>query len=225
MKKLFILLFSIIALNSYTQVVDEKTKKLFTFGLDVFADLWQDVPSTLEPATINPGVNIFGTYNFMFGESNFSFSPGIGLGIHNMFNSSILQTSIDSSYFVPIDSILPEGYSYKRSKFVAPYLDIPLEIRFKSKSEFRIAVGFKFGFLLRAYTKYKGDDYLSELHQTTIYKKKIIQQLEKNRYGFIGRIGYKWLNVYGYYQLSTLFVKDKGPDMYPISVGITIIPF
>lgn len=224
MKKLFILLFCFVALNAFTQVVNEKAKKLFTFGLDVYTDMWQDVPSTLEPKTINPGVNVFGTYNFIFGESNFSFSPGIGLGIHNMFNSSFLYTNSDSSYFVPIDEAMPD-LAYKKSKFVAPYLDIPLEIRFKSKSEFRVAIGFKFGFLMRAYTKYKGDDYLSELNNKTIYKKKIIQNLEKNRYGFTGRIGYKWLNIYGYYQLSTLFVKDKGPEMYPISVGITIIPF
>ncbi len=224
MKKIFILLFCFIAFNAFTQVVNEKTKKLFTLGFDVYTDMWQDVPSTVEPKTINPGVNIFGTYNFIFGESNFSFSPGIGLGIHNMFNSSFLQTNNDSSYFVPIEEAMPE-LSYKKSKFVAPYLDIPLEIRFKSESEFRIAVGFKFGFLLRSYTKYKGDDYLSELNNTTIYKKKMIQHLEKNRYGFIGRIGYKWLNIYGYYQLSTLFVKDKGPEMYPISIGITVIPF
>lgn len=224
MKKLFILLFSIIALNSYTQVVDEKTKKLFTFGLDVFADLWQDVPSTLEPATINPGVNIFGTYNFMFGESNVSFSPGIGLGIHNLYSSSFLISTNDSSFFVPINDTLP-NLSYKKSKLVLPYFDIPLEIRFKSKSEFRIAVGFKFGFLIRSYTKYKGDDYIAGLYNTTIYKKKIIPFIETNRYGFTARIGYKWLNLYGYYQLSTLFVKDRGPDMYPISIGLTLIPF
>ncbi len=224
MKKIFILLFCFIALNAFTQVVDEKTKKLFTFGLDVFADLWQDTPSTIEPKTINPGVNVFVTYNFMFGESNFSFSPGLGLGMHNLYSDSFLYTNNDSSYFVPIKEEMPE-LSYKKSKFVAPYLDIPLEIRFKSKSGFRLAVGFKFGFLMRAYTKYKGDDYIGGLNNTTIYKKKIIQHLESNRYGFIGRIGYKWLNVYGYYQLSTLFVKEKGPEMYPISVGISIIPF
>lgn len=229
MKKIFILLFCFIALNAFTQVVDEKTKKLFTFGLDVYTDLWQDVPSTLEPRTINQGVNVFGTYNFIFGESNFSFSPGIGLGIHNLYSSSLLHVNNDSAYFVPVEDELSEEYlkEFKKSKLVTPYLDIPLEIRFKSKSNFRIALGFKFGFLLRAYTKYKGDDYLEELQKTTIYKKKMIYKdyLEQNRYGFIGRIGYKWLNVYGYYQLSSLFVKEKGPEMYPISVGITIIPF
>lgn len=76
-----------------------------------------------------------------------------------------------------------------------------------------------------ASSKYKGDDYLSANNDLVIYKKKKINYLEKNRYGFTGRIGYKWLNLWGYYQLSTLFQKTKGPEMYPISIGITIIPF
>ncbi len=224
MKKLFIILFCTITINAFTQVVNDNTKKLFTLGLDVFTDIWQDVPATIEPKTINPGVNIFGTYNFMFGESNFSFSPGVGLGIHNLFSSSFLETDSDSSYFVPINETQPD-LSYRKSKFVATYFDIPMEIRFKSKSEFRIAVGFKFGFLIKGHTKYKGDDFIAGLNNRVIYKKAKIQYLEKNRYGFIGRIGYKWLNLYGYYQLSSLFVKEKGPEMYPVSIGLTIIPF
>ncbi|MBE9491859.1 MAG: outer membrane beta-barrel protein, partial [Bacteroidetes bacterium] len=155
MKKLFILLLCTIALNAYTQVVNEKAKKLFTFGVDVYTDIWQDVPTTIEPKTINPGVNIFGSYNFMFGESNFSFSPGVGLGIHNLFSSSFLYSNNDYSYFIPINDTMPD-LSYKKSKLVLTYFDIPMEIRFKSKSEFRIAVGFKFGFLIKGHTKYKG---------------------------------------------------------------------
>jgi hypothetical protein len=224
MKRLFIIILCAVALNVYSQVVNEKTKRLFTIGVDVFSDIWQDVPKTVEPRTINPGVNVFGSYNFMFGESNVSFSPGIGLGIHNMFHSSFLYTNNDSSYFVPIQDTMP-NLSYKRTKLVLPYLDIPLEIRYKSKGEFRMAVGFKFGFLIRSHTKYKGDDFLAELQHTTIYKKKMIRFIENNRYGFTARIGYKWLNIYGFYQLSTLFEKDKGAQMYPISVGLTLIPF
>ena len=224
MKKLFILLLCAVAINAFSQVVTEKTKRLFTFGLDVYTDIWQDAPKSIEPKTINPGVNIFGTYNFIFGESNFSFSPGIGLGIHNLFSSSFLYTNNDSSYFVPIKDTMPD-LSYRKSKFVATYFDIPMEIRFKSKSQFRIAVGFKIGFLVKGHTKYKGDDFLAGIQHRVIYKKAKIQYLEKNRYGFTARIGYKWLNLYGYYQLSTLFTKDKGAEMYPISVGLTIIPF
>jgi len=224
MKKLLIVLLSIVSLHSFSQVVNEETKRLFTFGLDVFTDIWQDIPKTVDPKTINPGVNIFGTYNFMFGNGGVSFSPGLGIGVHNMFNSSFIHTNNDSSYFVPINIEQPD-ISYKKSKFVATYLDIPLEIRYKSKSQFRAALGFKFGFLIMGHSKYKGDDYQEGTTNLVIYKKKKIDYLETNRYGFTARIGYKWLNLYGYYQLSTLFQENKGPEMYPISVGITIIPF
>ena len=224
MKKLLIILLSFISIQSFAQVMNEETKRKFTIGFDVFTDIWQDIPFNVDPKTINPGVNIFGTYNYMFGESNVSFSPGIGLGVHNMFNSSFLYTDVSSSYFIPIEDSIP-GLSYKKSKFTVTYFDIPFEIRYKSKSEFRAAIGFKFGFLIMGSTKYKGDDYLSENNDLVIYKKKKINYLEKNRYGFTARLGYKWLNLWGYYQLSTLFQKTKGPEMYPISVGLTIIPF
>ena len=221
MKKLIIVLFVFISISSIAQVVNEETKRKFTFGVDLFTDMWQDTPKELEPRTINQGVNVFGSYNFMFGESNVSFSPGIGLGIHNMYSDSWLRADSDSSWFEPI----PDSIGFKRSKFTQTYFDIPLELRYKSKGEFRLALGFKFGFLLKAQTKFKGDDYTEGTTNTVIIKKGKIPFVEKNRYGFTGRIGYKWLNLWGYYQLSSLFVPEKGPEMYPISIGITLIPF
>jgi hypothetical protein len=202
-------------------MVNEETKRKFTFGLDVFTDIWQDTPKSLDPKTINPGVNIFGSYNYIFGKSNVSFSPGLGLSVHNLYSKSSLQTNYDSSYFV----VIPDSISFKKTKFSATYLDIPIEIRYKSKGEFRIAVGFKFGFLLQAKTKYKGEDWINQTNDQVIIKRSKINFVEKNRYGFTGRIGYKWLNLWGYYQLSTLFTEGNGAQMYPISVGISIIPF
>lgn len=221
MKKIIVIILSTLAINAFSQVVTDETKRKFTFGLDVFADLWQDVPKDLDPKTINPGVNVFGSYNFMLGESNFSLSPGIGIGVHNMFNNCMTVTINDSTYFESI----PDSISYKKTKFVATYFDIPFEFRFKSKTEVRFAVGFKFGFLMKAQTKYKGNDYAEGNTNLIIYKKGKIKNVEKNRYGFTARLGYKWFNLWGYYQLSTLFAEGKGSEMYPISIGITIIPF
>ena len=221
MKKSAILLFSLIALNSFAQVVNEDTKRRFTFCLDVFSDIWQDEPANIDLKTIHPGVNIFGSYNFMFCESNVSFSPGIGLGVHNMFTGSWLRVSSDSAWFEPISDTL----IYKKYKRTNSYLDNPFELRFKSKSEFRIAVGFKFVFLMKAQTKYKGENYMEGTSDQVIIKTGKFNFAEKNRYGFTGRIGYKWLNLWMYYQLSTLFEEGRGPAMYPISVGLTLIPF
>jgi hypothetical protein len=221
MKKLILLLLSFIALNSFAQMVTEDTKRKFTFGLDVFTDIWQDTPAELDEKTINPGVNIFGSYNFMFGESNVSLSPGIGLGVHNMFTDTWLRVTSDSAFFEAI----PETLSYKKYKMTNTYFDIPIELRYKSEGDFRIAVGFKFGFLMKAQSKYKGDNYIEETSDQVIIKTGKFNFIEKNRYGFTGRIGYKWLNIWAYYQLSTLFEEGKGPAMYPISIGITVIPF
>jgi hypothetical protein len=221
MKKILVLLFTLLVVHSIGQVVTEETKRKFTFGMDVFSDLWQSVPDSLDPGTLNPGINVFGTYNYIFGKSNVSFSPGLGLGVHNLFNHSFLYYSEDTTYFQPI----PDSIDYKKTKLVVSYLDIPLEIRYKSKSDFRLAVGFKFGFLLRAHTKFKGNDYINDNSGVVVYKLSKLSFLEKNRYGFTARIGYKWLNLWGYYQLSTLFQKEYGPEMFPISVGLTIIPF
>lgn len=221
-RKFLIVAFVLISFSSIAQVVTEETKRKFTFGLDVFADIWQDVPSSIEPKTINPGVNIFGSYNYIFGTSNVSFSPGLGLGMHNLYSDSWLISTLDSSYFQPINS---DSISFKKSKLTATYVDIPFELRYKSDGDFRLAIGFKFGFLIRGLTKFKGDDYIDGTTNEVIIKKKMLPFMETTRYGFTGRIGYKWLNLWGYYQLSTLFQKGKGPEMYPISIGITVIPF
>ena len=52
-----------------------------------------------------------------------------------------------------------------------------------------------------------------------------VRNLESIRFGPTLRIGYDWFNISAYYSLSKFFVKDKGPEMYPISVGITFTPF
>jgi hypothetical protein len=222
MKNILIILLSTLTLHSFSQADDKNAISQFSLGMDVFTDLWQDKPVSLKPKTLNQGVNIFGAYNFMLGNSDFSFSPGIGIGVHNLYSESLLVTSPDSVFF----SEIPDTVDFKKAKLTNSYFDIPLEFRFKSKGEFRVAIGFKYGFLMKSQTKYKGDGELFNMEGSkVIVKQARFDHVENARYGFIGRIGYKWLNVYGYYQLSSLFEEGKGTTMYPISIGLTVIPF
>jgi hypothetical protein len=79
---------------------------------------------------------------------------------------------------------------------------------------------------MTAFTKYKGDDYLpNDNNKLVIYKKVRIPNVSKFRYGVSLRLGYKWLNFWGYYQLSSVFDKGKGPEMYPISIGVSLMPY
>ncbi len=222
MKKILIIVFGLIAFNSFSQELSEETKRKFSFGVDVFTDIWQDLPQTIEPATINQGVNIFGSYNYILNNGNFSLSPGIGLSYHNLNNKSLTMTIEDSTIFYPV----PDLINFRRTKFTLGYFDIPIELRYKSKGDVRFAFGFKFGILMTSFTKYKGDDFEpNDINKLVIYKKVRIPNVSRFRYGLSLRLGYKWLNVWGFYQLSSVFEKGKGPDMYPISVGISLMPY
>ncbi|MEN8115785.1 MAG: outer membrane beta-barrel protein [Bacteroidota bacterium] len=49
--------------------------------------------------------------------------------------------------------------------------------------------------------------------------------LHNFKYGLMFRTGYRWLNIFATYDLVTLFKEDKGPELTPFTVGITLIQF
>ena len=221
MKKLLILASVIFLFSSvYSQDKKVNLKKNFGVKIDVFSDIWMDIPDDITLKTINRGCDIYGMYNFPIKESNFSFAIGFGLGIHNMYSNTIAGVINDSTIF----GVIPDSTTYKKSKISVTYFDIPIEFRFKTKSKLTIAAGFKAGYLINKHSKYKGKD-LTGLNIDVIQKTTDIRNLESLRFGPTLRVGYDWFNLSAYYSLSKLFIKEKGPEMYPISVGITLTPF
>jgi len=204
-----------------TQVINSATKKRISIGVGLFTDIWMNTAAGMKTRTINQGVQLFGTYNIPFGKSNFSFAIGIGINIHNMYWNYRFKGSNDSLQFVKIEDTL----SYKRSKLTLPYLEIPIEFRLKTKSKVSAAVGFKVGYMVYGHSKWVGEDYLFKTNNTLKASFKDIKNIEKFAYGPTLRIGYKWFNVNAYYSLSSIFQKDTGIDMYPISVGFVLMPF
>lgn len=45
------------------------------------------------------------------------------------------------------------------------------------------------------------------------------------RYGLTARVGFKYLKLFANYDLVQLFQEDRGPEVYPVSVGLTLISF
>jgi Outer membrane protein beta-barrel domain len=207
--------------SGQAQVINSATKKRISIGVGLFTDIWMNEASGMKTRTINQGVQVFGTYNVPFGKSSFSFAIGIGINIHNMYWNYRFEGSNDSLQFVKIEDTL----GYKRSKLTLPYLEIPIEFRLKTKIKVSAAIGFKVGYMVYGHSKWVGDDYLFKTNNTLKASFKDIQNIEKFAYGPTLRIGYKWFNVNGYYSLSSIFQKGKGPDMYPISVGFVLMPF
>lgn len=231
MKKIILTILSTLIFGfAFTQTVNESTIRKFNIGVGISTDIWQGLPPGISARTINQGAQVFAMYNHRLSESSVYLAGGIGVSTHNFYSDGyIVDIKADSIDFRAI----PDDISYKRSKVTLAYIDVPLEFRIKTDKQFRIAFGFKFGFIINSHTKYVGNRFDIDENGDAVAldgvnvkeKQKDIKQIETWRYGPTFRIGYKWFNATVYYQISKVFKVDKGPELYPITVGIAIMPF
>ena len=217
-KSVLILLVAIfIGQSSFSQGLSESVKKKFTIGADFYSDIWSGVPANVDTRTINQGASVFGMLNFPLGEGMTSFSIGLGIRNHNMYsNSRIDDVKADTINFSPI----PDSVIYRRSKMNLVYLDLPVEFKLRFKNGIKVTVGFKAGWLIDSKEKYYGDDYDARIGRKV--KSKKIRNLENFSYGPTFRIGYKFISLYSYYQISDAFTRNLGPELRPFSVGLTL---
>jgi hypothetical protein len=200
------------------QIVNEKTKKKFHVSVGMFTDIYMNLPSGIKTRTINQGFQAYVTYRVPFGKSNFGFAFGLGFSAHNMYGNFKVKSYSDSTVLQKNDT------SYKRSKITMPYLELPIEFNFVTKYKFNMGLGFKIGYMLPAHTKYVGDDAASTIGEIRVKDRNVLN-MDKFEFGPNLRVGYKWFNLFCYYQLSYIFQTGKGPDIYPITVGFLLRPF
>lgn len=210
----------IVATASYAQVVVTAKSAKVSAGFDLFTDIATSTPNNMKNRGVNQGFSAFLSYNFKISEGPHVFAMGAGFRSHNFHtNTRIVNEHADTIVFRPLDSKL----SYSTSKLNVTYLDIPAEFRFRFHDKWKIGIGFKVSMLVDGKQKYVGQ--LVENGPTVHQKIKKINSLEKYTFGPTLRVGYKVVNVYGFFQPAPVFRKDLGPEFMPVSVGISITPF
>jgi hypothetical protein len=260
---LFVVLSILLAVQVFAQKdADEKKKKKSgplarldqadRILVDVFTDIWMNKPSGMHIDAINRGANAYYMRDIPIGKSNFSFAVGAGISCHNLYSNAIPVRETDTSgttyvytgktIFSKIPSSITtstgtQNIKVNNNKLSLVFVDIPVEFRFRTKNEgqkFKVAIGFKVGYLLSSHNKYHGNDILYNYttqswglnsDQNVKIKTYKVPNIETYRLGPTVRIGWGWVNVSAYYSLTKLFKTGKGPDMYPISVALTITPF
>ncbi len=227
-KNILVFVLGLFALSTFAQTVSESTIKKVSIGYDLYNTFWMNLEnidgSDVNSRLVNQGVNVFAMYNHELNENGLSVAAGLGISSENLFvkDQHVEDIHADVVAFTP----LSEGLTASRSKMNFTYLDIPLELRFKTDKDLRFGLAFKFGVLLDSKTLYKGDAINNDgLVYVAYDKNKKINQLEEYRFGIQLRAGYKWVQAFGYYSLNKVFIADKGPQMYPIHVGVTFMPF
>jgi len=225
MKKILLLFAGLLLMSSYAkvdaQIISESAKRKVSIGIDIFTDIWLNEPANMSMRTAQQGANVFLQYNFKLGNSHStSFAMGIGIDNHNMYSNAIIKNiKADTIVFVPLSN----DVKYKRSKVNIVSVTAPIELKFRTKMGFKISAGMKLGYIIDNKEKYVGEPPSGgpEVNQ----KIKGISQFETLTFGPTLRIGYKFINLYGYYQISSVFRMGHGPQLSPLSIGITLTPF
>jgi hypothetical protein len=223
---LFVLSLSFNYLQAQDEEVIQKVNKakdriVAEFSLDQLIGK----PDDFKLSAFSRGFNIYFMYDLVLGKSPISIAPGVGIGTNNYYHRSLITSDSLMTYFTPLDK---DEYDIKKNKLGLTYVDIPVELRFRSKpnkknTSWKLATGFKLGFRIADKWKYKGLDPRSGTPGEEVkFKEFNVDNLERLRYGVTLRGGYGALNLFVHYYFSDIFESGKGPGFNPISFGISI---
>lgn len=184
-------------------------------------------PDDIEQKWHSRGINFFYTYDIPVANSkNISIAPGIGITNTNVFTTARLGFDTLNNIVSTTLTAFDESITVNKNKISTTHLNIPLELRLrtnpnKSNKTWKLGLGLRLGYLLEAKNKYKGSDIINNTSREIFFKEKDLFNFNRLKYSGTVRIGYGSFNIFGEYSLATLLQTDRGPKIYPFSVGIT----
>lgn len=164
--------------------------------------------------------------NFNLYKERIGLVTGVGFDFNNYrFNHNISLIPNGDSLSFYADTVR----QFDKTKLVTTYLTVPLILEAQipvrrakhSDKNIHIGAGVIGGVKIGSHTKVAWSE-------NGIYNKDKVQDdfhLSTFRYGLTARIGYGGLNLFANYSLSSLFNENQGPELYPFTVGLSIIGF
>lgn len=161
-------------------------------------------------------------HNFHIFRNYVNLCTGIGLQFNRYQFRNKVTLNPDSSYVT--GAIMPDN-NYRKNVLKAAYLNVPLFLEFNTSKRpsrsFHIGAGAVAGVKIGSRTKqyYNNDGYNHFVYRKDDYN------LNPFKLQAMATIGYGWLTFYGTYNITTMFENNKGPELYPFTIGLRIIPF
>lgn len=163
----------------------------------------------------------FAQYSLPLNSQYIGFVTGLGIEWSN-YHFSNHNTIVKNTQTQQIESE-DINYDLSLNRFQTTYLTVPLilELQFFNaprRERMYISTGIIGGIKLGSHTKvnyYNNGSKMKDKSRSDFYLRNV-------RYGVTGRVGFKLLKVYFNYYPTTLFLDDKGPELYPIAMGFCV---
>lgn len=149
---------------------------------------------------------------------------GLGFDFNLYQFENKVKLNADSSFtWGNVDST--NTFSYKKNRLNTHYIQTPLLLDFNTssnpKKSFHICVGVVGKYLLGARTKQivvrNGDNFKNTRNDS--------YNLNPFQLSGYASIGYGTVTVFAQYSLNEMFKHNKGPELYPFSVGVRLVSF
>ncbi|MEI6851406.1 MAG: DUF2807 domain-containing protein [Bacteroidota bacterium] len=148
-------------------------------------------------------------------------------GMGFQFNNYVIQNDhILKPNTEYLEANLDTTVNYKKNKLTDVYFQIPLLFQFDTKkikksNTFHLLFGVVGGVRVSSWTKQKYEFNDSKNYRTTYDD----FNLAPFRWSAMVKVGYGPVNVFATYQLNQMFKPNHGPQLYPFTVGITLLGF
>jgi hypothetical protein len=177
-------------------------------------------------------------------KNHIGFTTGLGFQTLNYYFTENYVMLQDSSALVAYKIQDAQGnyVSLKTNKMVVSYLNLPLLFEYQTNrsrklNSFHVTAGVIAGVRIGSYTKQvysneggtyylvdeKGDRVATYDVDKHIARSHGAYHLSPFKVDAAFRIGWSHLNLFGTYSLTQLFQKNQGPEVYPFTVGITLL--
>ena len=172
----------------------------------------------------NINLNIL-QYSIGFGTDKVGLVTGLGFEFNDYHFRNKTNIKVDNGVTVVDSFYINNNYNVVKSKLSTSHLTIPLLLEFQiptynDKHRIFFSTGVIGGVRLGTHTKVVYEDNNEQKD-----KVKDDFNLAAFRYGITARIGYRGLKIFANYYPTALFEKDKGPEVYPFSVGLILLSF
>ncbi len=141
------------------------------------------------------------------------------------FNFHNYKYNHNHTFVANMDSltIVDSEMSLSKNKLTNTFMEVPLYLNFETNPQrpgrsVSIDVGVFGGMMIGMHSKQKSNNN---------GKTKVRDSFNMNKFraGLMAGIGLGPLNFYAQYALTPLFSDGEGPELYPVNIGVSIIPF
>jgi len=149
---------------------------------------------------------------------------GYGLGISNFYYHNNLRISTNAGNDKLNYTWLAQDSTYNTNRFSATYLDVPIELRYRSNTNkyghyFRFYVGALVGVRINSFSHFRNNDYSVKNYR--------INDMAQWHYAVFVRTGFWLFNLYACYSLSPTFTSaptgwEGLKDIHSLQLGISL---